>query len=671
MSSLFSLFNYSRRILPRISQTEKIALTCGTIGFDKSIFSGTAVSDELKKYKNSLCERETNFLNNTVDKICDTVDPSKIGGLQPIPHNVMDCMKTQGIFGMLIPEKYNGNRFNTHARSQIVQKLSSCNGAVGVVAMVPNSLGPGELLIHYGTQEQQEYFLPKLATGELMPCFGLTSWAAGSDAAGSMIDTAIVRKTSSGELYLEVTVNKRYITLAPIANLIGLAVKLQDPDNLLNETRGSEGITVLLLEKDKKEFQELDTSKFHNPLDVGFPNGTIKADKLRVPISNVIGGVDNCGEGWKMLMECLSEGRAVSLPSTAVAASKKTTLGTMAYSRVRKQFKTPIYKMEGVAEKLADMITNTVTVTTAQHLTNAIIDAGEKPSVISAVMKYKTTEMARDTLGNAMDIMGGSGICLGDKNFVSDFYRAAPIGITVEGSNTLTRSLIVFGQGLMRSHPYLLNIIEGIERDDRKSFYKNVGGLVGSSILNTVIAITPVFSGDPEVHLNRLSKSFFLASNIMLTLGKKFKTSEMLSARYADIFSNIYLGYSLLWYKQQFDTSPDLDFIIDKSIQELLYDSQEKFIEIGNNFPGILARGYLKMVTFPYCRRYTQLSDTLKTEIVEKALNSSEFRDFLAENIYISKESHYNKLVETLGMSPDEIDSDYSLVKELCQVNEY
>ena len=223
----------------------------------------------------------------------------------------------------------------------------------------------------------------------------------------------------------------------------------------------------------------------------------------------------------------------------------------------------------------------------------------------------------------------------------------------------------------MRSHPYLLDIIEGIERDDRKSFYKNVGGLVGSSILNSVIAITPVFSSDPEVHLNRLSKSFFLASNIMLTLGKKFKTSEMLSARYADIFSNIYLGYSLLWYKQQYDTSPDLDFIIDKSIQELLYDSQEKFIEIGNNFPGIYTRGYLKMVTFPYCRRYSQLSDTVKTEIVEKALNSSEFRDFLAENIYISKESHYNKLVETLGMSHDEIDSDYSLVKELCQVNEY
>ena len=659
------LFNYSRRILPKISQTEKIALTCGTIGFDKSIFSGKSSSAELTKYRNSLSNLESKFLNQSVDKICKTVDSNKIGGLQPIPENVLGCMKSEGVFGMLIPDKFGGNRFITHARSQIVQKLSSCNGAVGVVAMVPNSLGPGELLIHYGTQDQQNYFLPKLATGEFMPCFGLTSWAAGSDAAGSMIDTAVVRSDNNGKLFLEVSVNKRYITLAPIANLIGLAVKLSDPDNLLIGTKGGEGITVLLLEKDN--YPDLNTSKCHNPLDVGFPNGTIKTNKLKVPVDCVIGGIDNCGEGWKMLMECLSEGRAVSLPSTAVAASKKTTLGTLAYSRVRKQFKTPIYKMEGVAEKLADMITNTVTITTAQHLTNAIIDNGEKPSVLSAVMKYKTTEMARDTLNHGMDIMGGSGICLGNRNFIADFYRAVPIGITVEGSNTLTRSLIVFGQGLMRSHPYLLNIIESIERDNRKDFYKNVFSLIGSSVSNSVIAATPVLSTSLETHLNRLSKSFFLSSNLMLTLGKKFKTSEMLSARYADIFSNIYFSYALIWYKQNNKTSVDIDFIIDKCIQHLLYDSQQKFKEINSNFPGVVSRAYLKLVTFPYGDRYKPISDTDKKLIVEKTINSSELQTFIGENIYIGENNHFSKLIETLKLEkiPEE------LVEELCQVDEY
>lgn len=671
MNTMLSLFNYSRRILPKISQTEKIALTCGTVGFDKSIFSGNSCATELSKYSNSLNDTEEAYLSGTVDKICKKFQENKTmsRGHNIVPENVINCMKTQGIFGMLIPEKYNGNRFNTHARSQIVQKLSSCNGALGVIAMVPNSLGPGELLIHYGTQAQQEYFLPKLASGELMPCFGLTSWAAGSDAAGSMIDTAIVRKKSSGEeeLYLEVSVNKRYITLAPIANLIGLAVKLEDPDNLLKETRGGEGITVLILEKEK---EELDTSKCHNPLDVGFPNGTIKAERLNVPIDSVIGGVDNCGEGWKMLMECLSEGRAVSLPSTAVAASKKTTLGTLAYSRVRKQFKTPIYKMEGVADKLVNMITNTVTITAAQHLTNAIIDNGEKPSVLSAVMKYKTTEIARDTLNHGMDIMGGSGICLGDKNFVADFYRAAPIGITVEGSNTLTRSLIVFGQGLMRSHPYLLNIVESIEQNNRKSFYSNVGGLIGSSVLNTIVSITPTLSSDIETHLNCLSKSFFLASNLMLTLGKRFKTSEMLSGRYADIFSNIYLSYSLLWYRDKNNVSEEMKFIIEKSIQHLLYDSQEKFKEISSNFPGYISRAYLKLISFPYGDRYAPVSDNDKKKIIEMAVNSKELHSFLGENIYLDENhSHFYKLVNTLEIELEDIPEE--LIEELCQVDEY
>ena len=666
MPRFFSLFNYSKKILPRISNTEKIALTCGTIGFDKTIFSGDGNVKELLKYKPKLSKAEESYLNYTVEDICHHVSKEReqIGGLQAIPKSIIQRMSKDKIFGMLIPPEYNGIRFNTHARSQIVQKLSSCNGAVGVVAMVPNSLGPGELLIHYGTDSQKNYYLPKLARGELIPCFGLTSWAAGSDAAGSMIDTAIVKRDSQGERYLEVSVNKRYITLAPIASVIGLAVKLTDPDNLLKE--GGEGISVLLLEKSK--FPEINTSNCHNPLNVGFPNGTIKANKIRVPLDTVIGGEEKCGEGWRMLMECLSEGRAVSLPATAVSASKTTTLGTLAYSRVRSQFKTPIHKMEGVAEKLAEMVINTTTITSAQYLTNAMIDNNEKPSVISAVMKQITTEKARETINHSMDVMGGSGICLGKNNFVADFYKAAPIGITVEGSNTLTRSLIIFGQGLMRSHPYLLNIVESIENDKRDVFYRNVGSLIFSSISNTLVCLTPLLSNNRETHLERLTKSFYLYSNVMLTLGKRFKTSEMLSGRYADIFSNIYLAYSLLWYKESYNCSEGMRFIIDKSVDKLMYDIQDNFKEIESNFKGgLLAKSYLKLVAFPYGKRYSRVSDRDKLKIVEYALGDKSVRDFLSENIYLGENNYYSKLIETL--SEKEIDS--NTIKELCQVNEY
>jgi len=679
MDTMKRLFSYAKKIFPRISQTERIALTCGTIGFDRTIFSGKGNLDELKNYKVRMTSEEELYLNTRVNSLCKMIDSEDIRKKGCVPLDIMKELRDIGIFGMLVPKKYGGLDFNTHARSQIVQKISSKNGAVGVVSMVPNSLGPAELLIHYGTKAQRDYFLPKLASGAQIPCFGLTSWAAGSDAAGSMIDTGVVRKTLGGKnnpTYIELTVNKRYITLAPIADLVGLAFKLEDPDGLLNE--GTEGITVAILEKEK--YPELDTSMCHNPLGAGFPNGTVKADKIRVEVSSIIGGEKMAGSGWKMLMECLSEGRAVSLPATAVSASKTATIGALAYSRVRKQFRTPLYKMEGVAEKLFDMSKDTITITAAQFLTNAIIDAGEKPSVLSAVMKQQTTERARNVINGGMDILGGGGICLGDNNFLGGNYTQAPIGITVEGSNTLTRSLIIFGQGLMRSHPYLLNIVESIEEDDKKKFYKNVFKLVSDSFSQTLGCLTPILDNNRKVELRRLTSSFFLASNVMLLLGKRFKTSEMLSGRYADIFGNIYLAYSVLWFRDYIlndvtnnpDSYKEIDLVLNTCIDSLLYEIQESFYEIADNYPnntGLIST-YIRMISFPYGRRYIRVSDNTKKEVIDILLNNSRLQEILKENIYIGPSyTHLGKLVSTLDICEEELPLE--TIEELCQVDEF
>lgn len=667
------LFNYAKRLVPKISETERIALTCGTIGFDREIFSGRPNFENLMKYEVSLSKEEDKFLNHTLEDICSKANDYQIMKTQNVQDDNMDRLKKSGIFGMLIPSEMGGNKFSTHGRSQIVQKLSSCSGSLGVVAMVPNSLGPGELLLNYGTESQKKTYLPKLASGEMIPCFGLTSWAAGSDAAGSMIDKGVV-KMKNGKKYIDLTVNKRYITLAPIADLVGLAFKLEDPNNLLD--KGREGITLVILEKDK--FPNMRIGNRHDPLGAAFPNGTIQTNKMSIPMNTVIGGEDMCGEGWRMLMECLSEGRAVSLPATGVAAAKLATVGTGAYARVRNQFRTPIADMEGVQEKIAEMVKETFVITSGQFLTNALLDSGEKPSVISAVLKQQATERARSVINHGMDVMGGAGICMGDNNILASSYIQSPIGITVEGSNTLTRSLIIFGQGLMRSHPYLFNLVESIAQDQKEIFFKNVRGLVWDSVKNTIRAIGPHDTGsDYKLELARLSNAFSLSSNMMLLMGKKFKTSEMLSGRFADIFSNIYLCYSMLWYYEKYcPKDSNTEKLLEYCMDELMYETQEIFYEISSNYPSFWGRRYIGAVSFPYGRRYKKTCDEVKKEISDMVTSPSSVFELFKENIFIpDKKNQLGKMIYAMELIKnnrlDDVDTISDLREEISQVNSF
>jgi acyl-CoA dehydrogenase len=667
------LFNFTKRLVPKISETERIALTCGTIGFDREIFSGRPNFQNLMKYEVSFSPEEDKFMNHTLENICQKANDYQIMKTQNIQDDDMERLKKSGIFGMLIPSEMGGNKFSTHGRSQIVQKLSSRSGSLGVVAMVPNSLGPGELLLNYGTETQKKTYLPKLACGVMIPCFGLTSWAAGSDAAGSMIDKGIVN-IRNGKKCIDLTVNKRYITLAPIADLVGLAFKLEDPLNLLDN--GREGITLVILEKDK--FPDMEIGNRHDPLGAAFPNGTIRTNNMSIPIDTVIGGEEMCGEGWRMLMECLSEGRAVSLPATGVGAAKLATVGTGAYARVRNQFRTPIADMEGVQEKIAEMVKETFIITSGQYLTNALLDSGEKPSVISAVLKQQATERARTVINHGMDIMGGAGICMGENNILASSYIQSPIGITVEGSNTLTRSLIIFGQGLMRSHPYLFNLVESISNDQQDVFFRNVRGLVWHSVKNTLEAVGPHDTGsDYKLELVRLSNAFSLSSNMMLLMGKKFKTSEMLSGRFADIFSNIYLCYSMLWYYEKYcpkdeQTKKLLEYCMD----ELMYETQEIFYEIATNYPSFWGRRYIGAVSFPYGRRYKPANDNLKKEISDMVTKPGSVFDLFKENIFIpGEEEQLGKMIKTMELisknNIEDVDNVADLREQISQVNSF
>ena len=430
------ILNTSKKLVPRISETESIALNSGTTSIEKFFFKGKMSNKYLrKKYKYPLISPNS-IINSDVNELCESVDDYKIYQTKIIEPELLNSIKQKKLFGMIIPEKYGGLELGHHEQSQIVQKISTASNPVGVIIMVPNSLGPAELLLKYGTEEEKEKYLNGLADGKYIPCFGLTGQHSGSDAA-SMLDTGEVFERD-GKKYVNLNISKRYITLAPVSNLVGVAFKLNDPKKLLS--KGKEGITLALLDPNTMDFE---IGSRHNPMDVPFPNGTIVANNLEIPIDSLIGGEENAGNGWKMLMECLAVGRSISLPACAVGSAKLTLNYAGAYSVYRKQFKTMLADMEGVQDKLSSIASETLKLTSIQYLTNSILDNGEKPSVISALMKYETTERARDVVNHGMDIVAGAGICKGPKNILGNAYQAIPVGITVEGSNTLTKNLIV------------------------------------------------------------------------------------------------------------------------------------------------------------------------------------------------------------------------------------
>ena len=535
------IFNQSKKLLPRISETELIALRSGGTSIDRDIFTGEVDTRNIVK---------NTTVDTNVEKGLDNLI-QKWGHIQqPYPGEyTTEILKDIGknrLFSLIIDRAYNGNKISVTQLSNVLTKLSAHNPALGVMVMVPNSLGPGELLTKYGTHEQKDSYLPKLSSGDMVPCFGLTGPNNGSDALGE-IDTGMIFKGPNGELKIQVEINKRYITLAPVANLVGLAINVIDPDKLLPEGV-SPGITVALLEKGHPGLLQ---ETYHNPLNVGFPNGTLKGH-FSISENQIIGGRENIGKGWQMLMECLAAGRGVSLPATANGASKVATVASLIYAKHRKQFRIPLYKMQGVNAKLVDNVFHTNLISSSINFTNAILDSGSTPSVISAIMKQRTTELGRQVINDSMDIMAGSSICLGENNTLEKYYKSIPVGITVEGSNTLTKSLIIFGQGLNKSHPYIFNLFEALTTDDLPRFRENVNKYAVmticnymNSIFNSNIAMS--YSKSYIGMLEHQNHIFATLSNFVALKGGALKREQYLSGDMADLLGNLFLGYSLIW----------------------------------------------------------------------------------------------------------------------------
>ena len=553
------LFNFVKNKIPKLSSTELIALKSGNTSLDREILLGNI---KIPKKFNAINKFPDNKLNELFKSFDNTpVYPNN-------NHNKwINYLAKNKYFSFLIHEKYDGIKLSTHELSNVLTKIASVDPALGVSVMVPNSLGPGELLTHYGTEEQKKYYLPKLANGIYIPCFGLTGPYNGSDATGSIDEGEVIE--IDNKPMIKVKINKRYITLAPVANLMGIAFNLKDPNNLL----GKSGITVALLERDHKGLIQ-DTH--HNPMNAGFPNGTIKGEFIIDP-TQIIGGADKIGHGWKMLMECLSAGRGVSLPATANASSKVASFGIINYIKLRTQFKMPLSKMEAIQEKVNTMVYNTWIIQSAVCLTNTILDQGNSPAVISAIMKQQCTERGREVLNHALDIHGGAGICLGYSNFLEKFYRAAPIGITVEGSNTLTRSLIIFGQGLNKSHPYIFPILESVLNNDQAKFKKEFNSIISHSLK----LYAKSFSFRSNYHcLDQQIINFACLTNFVALKGGLLKKEQMLSGTMADIFSNLYLALAVQYYQ---DTNKSPQKFTDYVIQRLMRENQHSINKVIDN----------------------------------------------------------------------------------------
>jgi len=616
-------FSRVRGIIPKISETELIALTSGGTSIDRDIFSGQVPKNKyiihhFKKDKNHF-----DIMKQRAEMIMKKYGQNNIYP-SPYINNVMKDLGDNGFLGMIIDKKYNGNKMPIEYQSKLLSLFSSYNPSIAVACMVPNSLGPGELLQHYGTTEQKNKYLPQLANGKMIPCFGLTGPNNGSDATG-MIDTGIVKKNGDN-VYIDITLNKRYITLAPIANLIGVAFNLKDPNKLLKN--GKEGITLALVERGLPGLKQ---ETYHNPNDAGFPNGTLKGN-IKIELGSIIGGEENAGNGWKMLMECLAVGRGVSLPASANGSSKLCTYGIMNYIKHRQQFKMPIGNMEGVKEKFMEMFVNTWIINSSVHYTNYILDNNSTPSVITALMKYQTTERARKVLLNGMDIYAGSAICKGENNFFTKFYNSSPIGITVEGSNILTRSLITFGQGLNKSHPYIYDIFNSIQSNDLDKFKSTFNNMVLFGIRNYVKSFK--FLNNNRLEL--LTVRFSNLSNFIALLGGKIKANQIISGHMADILSNIYMAYSLLYYN---NNHKDLNLVTNYCIDYLCDEAERKINYVIDNYPNKYIRVILGNSKYQERNRsINEMNNVYKTII-----NSENVADILTENIY-----YKNTVIEDL-----------------------
>ena len=651
---LLALF---KRILPSMSDTERDALEAGTTWWDAELFSGKPDWAKLLAYAPpTLSAEERHFLDHDVERLCELVNDWDTQQLLDLPPPAWAYMKSQGFLGMIIPKQYGGKQFSAYMHSQVVMKLSTRCSALAVSVMVPNSLGPAELLLHYGTEAQKDYYLPRLAAGAEIPCFALTSPYAGSDAA-AIPDLGVVcmgMHEGKSTLGLRITWNKRYITLAPVATLLGLAFQTSDPEHLLSDD-DTPGITCALI---PASHDGVVIGRRHHPLNAVFQNGPTSGKDVFIPMEWVIGGQAQVGKGWRMLMECLAAGRAISLPSSSVGMGKMAVRGTSAYAAVRRQFNMPIGKFEGVQEALARMGANLYLMDAARTLSAVGVDLGEKPAVISAIVKYHVTERGRALVNDGMDILGGKGICSGPNNFLATAYQQIPIAITVEGANILTRSLIIFGQGAIRAHPYVLREMAAVkESDGRKAlhdfdsaFFGHVGFVLGNlarglwyGLGGARLAAVPA-AGAPELAayyraLTRLSTAFAVMTDMsMFVLGGELKRRERLSARLGDVVSQLYLCSSVL-KRYEDDGRPPADLpYVHWSLQDALVKAQQGLAGVLENFPARGLAVLLRTVLFPFGLPHRPPSDELGSDVTHAMQTAGADRERLLADCYVESE---------------------------------
>ncbi|WNC73893.1 acyl-CoA dehydrogenase FadE [Thalassotalea psychrophila] len=644
-----------QKIMPEMSTTEKEALNAGTTWFEAELFKGDPDWTKLHKFPQPrLTLEEQAFLDGPVEEVCSMCDDWEITHeLADLPPLVWQYLKDNKFFAMIIKKEYGGLEFSAYAQSRVLQKLSGVSVVLSSTVGVPNSLGPGELLQHYGTKEQQDHYLPRLATGEEIPCFALTSPEAGSDA-GAIPDFGIICKgefEGKEVLGMRLTWDKRYITLAPVATILGLAFKLYDPDQLIGEEKDL-GITCALIPTD---IDGVITGRRHFPLNVPFQNGPTQGNDIFVPLDFIIGGKDMAGQGWRMLVECLSVGRAITLPSTSAGGAKTLALATGAYSHIRRQFKLPIGKMEGVEEALARIGGNAYLMDAVTTMSTGAVDLGEKPSVVSAICKYHLTEKMRDCISDAMDIHGGKGVCMGPNNYLARGYQGAPIAITVEGANILTRNMIIYGQGAIRCHPYVLAELEAAANPNfeqaTEDFDQALFGHMGFTISNMVRSVWFSLSGahlvsapyKDKTHryyqiMTRFSSNLALLSDLsMAVLGGDLKRRERISARLGDVLSYLYLASATLKRFNDEGRQKEDQALMMWAIEDSLYKCELAIKELSENFPNRVIGKVFKYLVMPFGPSLKKPSDVLDHKVSQLLQHPNAARTRLGQGQYLNK----------------------------------
>ncbi|MCL6415449.1 acyl-CoA dehydrogenase [Aestuariirhabdus sp. Z084] len=662
-----------KSVSPKVSETEQVALEAGTVGWDGELFSGKPDWDNLlSNPDNGLSAEERDFLKKQCSVAAGMCDGWEVAVERAdLPGNLWKYLKKEKFFGMIIPKEYGGLGFSAKAQSAVLQKLSS-NETLMVAVGVPNSLGPGELLLKYGTQEQKDHYLPRLADGRDIPCFGLTAPRAGSDAT-SIPDVGIVCKgevDGKEVLGVKLTFEKRWITLAPIATVVGLAFRMFDPDGLLGDKEDI-GITCALV---PRETEGLEIGRRHFPIGSPFMNGPLRGKDMFIPLDWLIGGPEMAGQGWRMLVECLSVGRCITLPSGASGSGRYVTGLTGGFARIRRQFNMPIADMEGVQAPLARIAAMAyIARATVRHTAN-MIDAGEKPAVPSAILKSQLTEFQRQMLIDAMDIHGGKTVTLGPRNYLGLGYAATAVSITVEGANIMTRSLMIFGQGAIRCHPYVLPELEAAEKNDLQAFDKAIFGHIGMVAGNAARALsaglklpmdeTPL-PGEAQVYgwaVNRYSAAFSLLADVaMASLGASLKQRELLSARLGDMLSNLYMTTMVLKHWHETRAVHNEEALFQYSCEWLLYRTEQAMIELLDNLPNRWAARAVRVLVMPFGRSRKMPADSLVNTIARSVSTDSSLRSFMLEDTWLEQAegqennplARYNALLEGNNKATD------------------